>query len=218
MRRASGEDCNIRPDDPARREPQGHRRPCRSSVTTSQRMGDKNEQYLLDHRCDCRRSCRAVLFWASLTPELDTSRAQCGVKKVVGGDVLAGLVGGASAWTGRCRSSWPKAESTSATSPDLGPRSPPTGLVASGGLQGLRGVVAAASAIQVSVGCTGPSRFWIRPCWCVCSKPPAATHYSGSRSGHSTTRPAAPSPDFSQGVAGGVVYSRSGGGQARTRS
>jgi hypothetical protein len=26
VRRASGEDCNIRPDDPARREPQGHRR------------------------------------------------------------------------------------------------------------------------------------------------------------------------------------------------
>jgi hypothetical protein len=41
VRRASGEDCNIRPDDPARREPQGHRRPCRSSATTSQRMGDK---------------------------------------------------------------------------------------------------------------------------------------------------------------------------------
>jgi hypothetical protein len=184
-------------DDPARREPGRASTMCWPSGTTSQRMGDKNEQYLLDHWCDCRRYCRAVLFWASLT-RVRQEEGRCGVEEGwVGGYVLAGLVGGASAWTRRCRSSWPKAESTSATSPDLGPRSPPTGLVASGGLQGLRGVVAAASAIQVSVGCTGTSRSWIRPRWCVCSKPPAVTHYSCSRSGHSTMRPAAPGPSDS---------------------
>ena len=108
-------------DDPARREPGRASTMCWPSGTTSQRMGDKNEQYLLDHWCDCRRYCRAVLFWASLT-RVRQEEGQCGVEEGwVAGYVLAGLVGGASAWTGRCRSSWPKAESTSATSPDLGP-------------------------------------------------------------------------------------------------
>jgi hypothetical protein len=35
------------------------------------RMEDENEQYLLDYRCDCCRSCRLGLSWASLTPEFD---------------------------------------------------------------------------------------------------------------------------------------------------
>jgi hypothetical protein len=34
---------------------------------------DRNAQYLLDHRCDCRRYCRAVVFGASLTLQLDSS-------------------------------------------------------------------------------------------------------------------------------------------------
>jgi hypothetical protein len=182
-------------DDPARREPGRASTMCWPS-TTSQRMGDKNEQYLLDHWRDCRRYCRAVLFLGFADASSTGGGAvRCGVEEGwVGGYVLAGLVGGASAWTRRCRSSWPKAESASATSPDLGPRSPPTGLVASGGLRGLRGVVAAASAIQVSVGCTGTSRSWSRPRWYVCSRPPAATRCSCSRPGRSTTRPAAPGP------------------------
>jgi hypothetical protein len=50
---------------------------------------------------------------------------------------------------------------------------------------------------QVSVGCTGTSRSWSRPHWYVCSRPPAAIRYSCSRSGHSTTRPAAPGPSGS---------------------
>lgn len=36
-------------------------------------------------------------------------------------------------------------------------------------------VVAAASAIQVTLGCTGTSRSWIRPRCCWCSRPPSAT-------------------------------------------
>jgi hypothetical protein len=63
---------------------------CRSSGTSSQRMGDKNEQYLLDYRCDCRRSFRAGLSWAALTPELDRRRAWCGVEEMMGGEVPAG--------------------------------------------------------------------------------------------------------------------------------
>jgi hypothetical protein len=34
-------------------------------------MGDRNEQYLLDYWCDCRRCFRVGLSWASLTPEFD---------------------------------------------------------------------------------------------------------------------------------------------------
>jgi hypothetical protein len=49
-------------------------------------MGDRNEQYLLDYWCDCRRPCRVGLSWVSLTPEFDRRRGAGGV------DVLAGLV------------------------------------------------------------------------------------------------------------------------------
>lgn len=55
----------------------------------------------------------------------------------------------------------------------------------------LRRPPAAASTIQVSVGCTGTSRSWSRPRWYVCSRPPAATRCSCSRPGRSTTRPRA---------------------------
>jgi hypothetical protein len=67
-------------DDPARREPGRASTMCWPSGTTSQRMGDKNEQYLLDHWCDCRRYCRAVLFWASLT-RVRQEEGQCGVEE-----------------------------------------------------------------------------------------------------------------------------------------
>ena len=79
-------------DDPSRRAPEEHR--CVGQAgPLCQWMGDRNEQYLLDHWCGCRRSCRIGLSWSSLTPKFDRRRAVRRLRSGVGGCVLAGLWG-----------------------------------------------------------------------------------------------------------------------------
>jgi len=162
-------------------------------------MGDKNEQYLLDHWCDCRRYCRAVLSWASLTPELERRRGGAALTEEGWwpvtfrrpAAVLSLDLGGLQSLLAESRVCERHIEGPHPLDPL--PRSPPTGLVAVCRPSWRCGW----SLCQVTVGCTGTSRSWSRPCWCVCPKPPAGTRCSCSRSGHSTMRPAGPGPSDS---------------------
>ena len=118
-------------DDPSRRAPEQHR--CVGQAgPLCQWMGDRNEQYLLDHWCDCRRSCRIGLSWSSLTPQVRQEEGGAALKKWGGWLRARGPVGAPRPGPGAAEALGRKQRSTSATSgassSDLRLVHPPTGL------------------------------------------------------------------------------------------